>query len=37
MNAVSEQINEQYKRDDLVFDDHLDLLVDLLQAYKVKK
>ncbi|CAF3528936.1 unnamed protein product [Rotaria sp. Silwood1] len=34
INAISERINEQYKRDDEVISDHLDMLIELLQGYK---
>ncbi|UJR08914.1 hypothetical protein I4U23_013167 [Adineta vaga] len=34
MNAVSERIQEQCKRDDDVINDHVDMLIDLLQGYK---
>ncbi|CAF1173442.1 unnamed protein product [Rotaria sordida] len=34
MNAISERINERYKRDDEVINDHFHLLIDLLQGYK---
>jgi hypothetical protein len=37
MNALSERMNEQYKRDDEVINDHLDMLIELLQGYKVKE
>jgi hypothetical protein len=37
MNAVSERIHEQCKRDDDVINDHLDMLIELLQGYKVTK
>jgi hypothetical protein len=35
MSTLSERLNEQYKRDDDVINDHLDMLIDLLQGYKV--
>ncbi|CAF3839906.1 unnamed protein product [Rotaria magnacalcarata] len=34
VNAISQRMNEQFKRDDQVISDHLDMLVDLLQGYK---
>jgi hypothetical protein len=36
INAVAERILEQYKRDDQILSEHLDLLIDLLQGYKVR-
>ncbi|CAF4506320.1 unnamed protein product [Rotaria sp. Silwood2] len=33
IDAISERINEQYKRDDEVINDHFDLLIELLQGY----
>lgn len=35
MHAVAERLQEQRKRDDDVINDHLDMLIDLLQGYKV--
>ena len=35
MNALSERVKEQCKRDDEVINEHLDMLVELLQGYKV--
>ena len=37
INAVSEKINEQYQRNDEAIGEHLDILIDLLQAYKVRQ
>ena len=37
INAVSERIYEECKREDDVINDHLDMLIDLLQGYKVSK
>ena len=37
MSAVSERINVQCKRDDAMISDHLDLLIELLQGYKVRE
>ena len=37
MNALSERIKEQCKRDNEVINEHLDMLVELLQGYKVNK
>ncbi|CAF1110489.1 unnamed protein product [Didymodactylos carnosus] len=34
LNAVSERMNEQYKREDELMSDHVDMLIDLLQGYK---
>ncbi|CAF3308812.1 unnamed protein product [Rotaria socialis] len=34
VNAISERMNEQFKRNDQVISEHLDMLVDLLQGYK---
>jgi hypothetical protein len=30
-------MKEQYKRDDEVINDHVDLLIELLQGYKVRR
>lgn len=35
MNALSERLKEQCKRDNEVINEHLDMLVELLQGYKV--
>lgn len=35
MNALSERMKEQCKRDNEVINEHLDMLVELLQGYKV--
>jgi len=37
INALSERMNEQCKRSDEVISDPLDMLVELLQGYKVEK
>lgn len=37
MNAISERINERCKRDEDLISDQLDMLIDLLQGYKVSK
>jgi hypothetical protein len=37
INAVAERINEQCKHEDEVINDHLDMLIELLQGYKVTK
>lgn len=37
MNALSERMKEQCKRDNEVINEHLDMLVELLQGYKVEK
>jgi len=37
INALSERMNEQCKRGDEVINDPLDMLVELLQGYKVRK
>jgi hypothetical protein len=37
MNALSERMNEQCKRSDEVINYPLDMLVELLQGYKVEK
>jgi hypothetical protein len=37
INAISERMKEQYKRDDEVINDHVDLLIELLQGYKVRR
>ncbi|CAF0910447.1 unnamed protein product [Didymodactylos carnosus] len=34
LNAVAERITEQYKREDELISDHIDMLIDLLQGYK---
>ena len=36
MNAVSERIREECIREDEVINDHLDMLIELLQGYKVQ-
>ncbi len=36
VNAVAERINEECKCEDEIINDHLDMLIELLQAYKVK-
>ncbi|CAF3690560.1 unnamed protein product [Rotaria sordida] len=33
INAISERVNEQCKRNDEVINDHLDMLIELLQGY----
>ena len=35
INAVAECFNEGYKWEDEIISDHLDMLVELLQGYKV--
>ena len=35
MSAVSERIHEECVREDEVINDHLDMLIELLQGYKV--
>lgn len=35
INAVSERIYEECKREDDMINDHLDMLIELLQGYKV--
>ena len=37
MHAISERINERYKRDDEVINDYVDMLIELLHGYKVRK
>lgn len=37
VNAVAERINEECKREDEVINDHLDMLIELLQGYKVRE
>jgi len=37
INAVAERINEECKHEDEVINDHLDMLIELLQGYKVRK
>ncbi len=37
MNAISGRMTEQCKCDDEVINDHLDMLIELLQGYKVIK
>ena len=37
LNAISERMKEQYKRDDELITDHVDMLIELLQGYKVRK
>ncbi|CAF0967319.1 unnamed protein product [Adineta ricciae] len=34
MGAVSERLQEQYRRDEDIINDHLDLLIDILYGYK---
>ncbi len=36
INAVAERIDEECKCEDEIINDHLDMLIELLQAYKVK-
>jgi len=35
INAIGERINEECKCEDDIINDHLDMLIELLQAYKV--
>jgi hypothetical protein len=37
INAIGERINEECKCEDDIINDHLDMLIELLQAYKVPK
>lgn len=37
MNALSERMKEQCQRDNEVINEHLDMLIDLLQGYKVNE
>jgi hypothetical protein len=37
INAVGERINEECKHENEVINDHLDMLIELLQGYKVRK
>jgi hypothetical protein len=36
INAIAERINEGSKCEDEMINDHLDMLIELLQGYKVK-
>ena len=36
INAIAERINDECKCEDEMINDHLDMLIELLQAYKVK-
>ena len=35
INAVAERMHEQCKREDEMINDHLDMLIELIQGYKV--
>jgi hypothetical protein len=37
INAIAERINEECKHEDEVINDHLDMLIELLQGYKVRE
>lgn len=37
MNSLSQQLTTQSKRDDELITEHLDMLIDLLEGYKVVK
>ncbi len=37
INAIGERINEEGKYEDEIINDHLDMLIELLQGYKVKR